>query len=206
LGDITGLAARSQQYSTPREKQFLESCASRLSEGDSLTYSQERWADLLMGKYSEENIKEEVAWKESFGKEKRKIAYQVAEYYQFNPPYFANIVQTVLANPESFVLSRDQWKRFCENKYALKIRNLHSEPPKFQKSDCIQVRSRNKISLANRGFRTLRLPKPNHVGFVLEVDALPITRAAKGSRVYKILLTGESSPIYAHESDLKRKR
>ena len=31
---------------------------------------------------------------------------------------------------------------------------------------------------------------------VLEVNALPITRAAKNSRVYKVLIIDETSPIY----------
>ena len=38
---------------------------------------------------------------------------------------------------------------------------------------------------------------------ILEVNAKPVTRPAKGARVYKILVTGEMKPIYAHESDLK---
>ena len=44
------------------------------------------------------------------------------------------------------------------------------------------------------------------VGFVIKTDARPVTRAAKGSRMYQILITGETAPIYAHESDLKRVR
>ena len=46
----------------------------------------------------------------------------------------------------------------------------------------------------------------NMTGFVLQVDALPITRAAKGSRIYKVLLAGDTSPIFCHESDLKKQR
>jgi hypothetical protein len=38
---------------------------------------------------------------------------------------------------------------------------------------------------------------------ILEVNAKPVTRPAKGARVYKILVTGEMKPVYAHESDLK---
>ena len=41
---------------------------------------------------------------------------------------------------------------------------------------------------------------------VLEVNSLPITRAAKGARIYKVLITDEAQPIYAHESDLKKAR
>jgi hypothetical protein len=40
---------------------------------------------------------------------------------------------------------------------------------------------------------------------ILEVHAKPITRAAKGSKVYKVLPVGRT-PIYACESDLKKAR
>tara|TARA_R100000426_G_C4796730_1_gene100914 strand:- start:693 stop:851 length:159 start_codon:yes stop_codon:yes gene_type:complete len=46
----------------------------------------------------------------------------------------------------------------------------------------------------------------NKVCMVLEVDAKPITRAAKGARIYKVLITDEAQPIFAHESDLKKSR
>ena len=159
-----------------------------------------------MEKYSDDNIKLEKHWRRDFDNEKRKIAHRIAQYYQYNPPYYKELTKKVLSDPGGFVLSRAEWKSFCENKYSLKIRKLYDSELKFQKSDCIQVRSNNKIPLANRGITRMRPPRTNHVGFILETDALPITRSAKGSRIYKILLTGEVAPIYAHESDLKRKR
>ena len=42
------------------------------------------------------------------------------------------------------------------------------------------------------------------VGFVIKTDAKPVLRAARGSRIYQILITGEVA-LYAHESDLEGK-
>ena len=116
----------------------------------------------------------------------------------------------VLSAQDTFVLSKHEWEKFCENKYSIKIRKMHSLPPQFALSECIQIRKTNKIDLANCqnikfSNQAARYRLANKVGFVLGVDVKPITRAAKGSRVYQILLTGEVSPIYAHESDLKRR-
>ena len=119
--------------------------------------------------------------------------------------------KNVMSDPENFVLSKKEWDIFCENKYALKIRNNYKEPLKFKVSDCVQVRANNKIDVANADpdcypNRSARYKMQQKVGFVLETDAKPVTRAAKGSRIYKVLFTGETAPVYAHESDLKRKR
>jgi hypothetical protein len=92
----------------------------------------------------------------------------------------------------------------------LKIRDIYKQEPKYKKAECVQIRANNKIELANyrdsTPNRQARRREANKVGFVLETNAKPVTRAAKGSRIYKILLSGETSPIYAHEADLKRKR
>lgn len=206
LDDINDLILRSEDYAKPREREFLTSCKNMLSEGRTLSFSQERWVSAINSKYTPENIDKEKQWIKDFGEDQRKIARQVAEYYQFNPPYFENLVYKILSSPDKFFLSREDWNKFCENKYALKIRQLYKQPPKFKEADCVQIRSKNKIPLASKGVSRLKVPKANQVGFILEVNARPITRHAKGSRVYKVLLSGEPVPIYAHESDLKRKR
>jgi hypothetical protein len=164
-----------------------------------------------MSKYSQSALKIEADWAKNFTAEHRLTAIQVAKYYIVNPPYYNEIARRVLASPETAVLSRSTWDKFCENKYALKIREMYLAPLKFALADCIIVRSNNRIDLANTidpkySNRRACRQEANKVGFILETDVKPVTRAAKGSRVYKILLTGEPKPIFAHESDLKRNR
>jgi hypothetical protein len=87
----------------------------------------------------------------------------------------------------------------------------YEEELKFKVGDTIQIRATNKIDVANAsndGFsypdRSVRRKMVDKVGFVIKEDAKPVLRAARGSRIYQILITGEVAPIYAHESDLKR--
>jgi hypothetical protein len=101
----------------------------------------------------------------------------------------------------------------CNNKYAKKILSAYDTPNKFSSGDMVQIRSNNRIDIANTNFKDGH--HPNHVStyrvkdkicMVLEVDSKPITRPAKGARIYKVLIIDETSPIYAHESDLKKVR
>ena len=208
--EIKNFINGTKNYLTHRESEFLESILSQAKWRNKLSYGQEQWLRKIEDKYSEENLKEMAKWDRNFSDEHRDIAIKVALYYQ-TTSYYANCVQTVMSDPENFVLSKKEWDIFCENKYALKIRNNYKEPLKFKVSDCVQVRANNKIDIANADpnsypNRSARYKMQQKVGFVLETDAKPVTRAARGSRVYKVLFTGETGPVYAHESDLKRKR
>ena len=209
--DLKEILSLSGRFLTHREKEFLVSLRERITRSNggskSLSYSQARWLRAIEEKYSPEKLEELEEWEKSFGPAHRDIARRVAIYYKENPPYFQNQVAQVLDDSDSFILSKSDWEKLCENKYALKIRSIYKEPLKFKVSDCIQIRVSNRVDIANatRG-RYLNRQTANRVGFVLETDAKPVTRAAKGSRIYKILLTGEAAPIYAHESDLKKAR
>lgn len=150
-------------------------------------------------------------WNQQFNDEHREIALRVARYYEANPPYFNDIVTRIIRDESGFKLGLTEWKRFCENKYAQKILTEYETKEKFQKGQCVQIRATNKIDVANASLdslprRTARRKNANKVGFVISVNSKPITRAAKGARIYQVLLAGESSPIYAHESDLKKPR
>ena len=210
VAHIKNLMKRAGDHLTHREIDFLGSILSQSEWRTNLTIAQERWLRTIEEKYSEDSLKEMSLWTEKFSDEHREIATKVALYYE-TTQYYAHCVQTVMSDPENFVLSKKEWDIFCENKYALKIRANYEEPLKFKVADCVQVRANNKIDVANADpdcypNRAARYRMSDKVGFILQTDAKPVTRAAKGSRVYRVLFTGDTKPIYAHESDLKRKR
>ena len=103
-----------------------------------------------------------------------------------------------------------------ENKYALKIRAVYEHDDKFGAGDFVQIRTNNRVDLANIGPDGRQLPSykrakvngqiSNKYAMILKTQAKPVTRAAKGSKIYQILLTDESQTIFAHESDLKKAR
>lgn len=210
LQNIEDFSKLASKHFSNREDVFLKSIVQQLEYKANLSWSQENWISKIMEKYSPSKIEEERQWANNFSEDLRSQALQVARYYEANPPYFSDIVSRVLEDQKAFTLSLADWTKFCENKYSLKIRDIYKQEPKYKKAECVQIRANNKIELANyresAPNRRARRREANKVGFVLETNAKPVTRAAKGSRIYKILLSGETSPIYAHEADLKRKR
>ena len=103
----------------------------------------------------------------------------------------------------------------CKNKYAKRVLAAYGEIPKFTAGEMAQIRATNRLDVANfrdantdhrHPNRASARAAANKVCMILSADALPITRAAKGARIYKILINGEGRPVYAHESDLKRPR
>lgn len=178
---------------------------------DRLSPGQNSWLSSLEKKYSEESIEKNKIWESLWSDSHRKTAIRVAHYYKRNPPYFENVVNNILYNQEKFVLSESIWNKFCENKFAKRILSEYERPCRFKKGDCVQIRKNNRLDLANYDDETGKIG-PSYiaysekVGFVVATNSKPITRAAKGSKIYKILMVGEVSPIYAHESDLKNKR
>ena len=193
-----------------RSMDFLRSIRTQWIRKGNLSPGQTSWLERLEKRYSEEACASELAWISSFGDEKRAIALKIAHYYKGNPPYFENYVYKVMSEPTKFILSKREWDKFCENKYAKKIRKEYDSEKKFIKGDCVQIRKTNKIRKANYNSSTEgTFPQGalgDKTGFIIGVDSKPITRAAKGSRIYQVLLAGHIAPIYAYESDLKKKR
>jgi len=126
--DIDRFISRAHKYFTDREHAFLQSIRQQLEKNHQLSYSQEKWIGAIMSKYSKSALKIESDWAANFSSQHRAIAIQVANYYNANPPYYGNIAMDVLASPETFVLSKSTWDKFCENKYALKIRDMYLAP------------------------------------------------------------------------------
>ena len=204
IDSVKTLKNQASKYLSRRESEFLDSLEERLNKGRDASWGQQRWYGDLVRKYSPEHLAADAAWEHSFGPEERAIATRVANYYSANPPYFSNYVARIAQDPSGFFLSRREWNKFCENKYALKIRASYEQDLKYKVGQCVQIRKTNRIPASSYP-RELR-PLGDKTAFVLKVDAAPVTRAAKGSRVYKILVVGSTAAFNVHESDIKKAR
>ena len=179
-----------------------------------LSSSQLYHLERLYNKYTMEEIKKKEEFAENYSDDLRDIAVKCAQYYAGQyPVYYDRIVEKVLNDPNGHTLTYSEYNKMCNNKYAKKILACYEEQEKYQVGDFVQIRSTNRIDIANTNQKEGHMPRrsvcsamANKLCMVLEVNAKPITRAAKGARVYKILITDESRPIYAHESDLKKAR
>ena len=194
------------------EQGFVESLEHQFKQKGRLSDSQERHLFKLTDKYNMDKIREAQQWVKNYGPEQRDIAIKCAKYYNSQyQVYYHNIVTKVLDDPENHILTLGEYNKLCNNKYAKKILASYVAPVKFEVGDIVQIRANNRIDIANTDHKTGAVAKGprstwsliNKTCMVLEVNAKPVTRPAKGARVYKILVTGEMKPIYAHESDLK---
>ena len=203
-----------EDHITYGDKQFYMSLFWQHENKRELSSSQLYHLERLYNKYSMEEIKKKEEFVQNYSEEHRDIAVKCAEYYADQyPPYYEAIVTKVLSDPKGHTLSYNEYNKMCNNKYAKKILACYEEQAKYDVGDFVQIRANNRIDIANTNQKEGHMPRrsicrkmANKFCMVLQVNAKPITRAAKGARVYKILITDEGQPIYAHESDLKKAR
>lgn len=197
------------------EQDFVSSLEEQFKKKGKLSVSQERHLFKLSDRYNMDKIREAQEFAKNYGPEQRDIAHKCALYYDGQyTNYFHDIVTKVLNDPEGHVLTQGEFNKLCKNKYALKVLDSYNTPEQFAVGDMVQIRANNRIDIANTDIQNGHHPRGAFFSFkfadktcmVLEVNAKPVTRAAKGARVYKILIIDETSPIYAHESDLKKLR
>ena len=115
---------------TDKEISFLESIYQQLASKNrnSLSDGQQDWFGKLESKYSLASQKEGQEWIMNFSTDMRITALQIARYYEANPPYFSHYLHKIFKDPAGFVLTKREWDKFCENKYAKKIRNIYFMP------------------------------------------------------------------------------
>ena len=179
-----------------------------------LSSSQLYHLERLYNKYSMEEISKKEEFEQNYSDDLRAVAVKCAQYYADQyPPYYDSIVSKVLDDPEGHVLSYSEYNKMCNNKYAKKVLACYEQQAIYSVGDFVQIRATNRVDIANTNQKGGHMPRrsvcsqmANKFCMVLEVNAKPITRAAKGARVYKVLVTDEAQPIYAHESDLKKAR
>ena len=197
------------------EQGFVDSLEHQFKQKGKLSISQDRHLLKLADKYSMDKIREAQQFIKNYGPEQRDIAIKCAKYYDGQyQTYFHDIVNKVLGDPEGHVLTLGEYNKLCKNKYALKVLASYDAPEKFAVGEMVQIRATNRVDIANTDHKTGAVARGTRSTYalasktcmVLEVNALPITRAAKNSRVYKVLIIDETSPIYVHESDLKKLR
>ena len=191
----------------------LEVCQSfRLyfTKNNKLTHGQESWFVKLLDKYGEDALARQRDWDTSYHKYEQAIA-RMADYYRLNPPYFSMTISKLDSGER---ITEREYNKMCKNKFALKVLKSYDEPPLYQVGQVVCFRKNNSLQkynqdndVANRLARKIyHKLKSNAHAFVLQNDGIPIFSASKGSRVYKLLLVGETTPLIAREADIKKVR
>ena len=175
------------------DRGFLESLQEQNRTRGNLSARQIQILEKIEDNHSEEVIARRATWADDYNAESAERMKVAAAYYAANPPYFGDLAHSVL-NVEGFVPTEKQYRSLTENKYAAKVIAAHFAEPSFPVGSKVEWRSS-----AGARYRGMK-------GFVMKVNAKPVTNAARGTKVYMVLPVGAAVPVFAEERHLKRGR
>tara|TARA_B100000674_G_C37894450_1_gene940613 strand:+ start:509 stop:1294 length:786 start_codon:yes stop_codon:yes gene_type:complete len=173
-----------------RDRSFLESLKGAVARWGKLTDRQAAALERITERYSEEGKQRRAAWNENYAA-RRDEAVIAANYYAANPPYYGDLAERILTEPD-FVPTEKQFNAITQNKYAQKVIKAAQAPALYPEGTMVEGRAGG-----NYRFRGKK-------GFVLKTDHGPITNAAKGVKKYLVLPIGEPAPIVIEEREIKR--
>jgi hypothetical protein len=125
----------------------------------------------------------------------RSDALVVAHYYR-PTGYFRLLSEKMIENP-AFVPSVGEYNKMVKNKYAQKVLREHHADPKYPVGSYVVPRAAH---------RTLKYKLGDKPCIVVEANAAPITSAAKGSKVYKLLPIGRAKTVLVEERQIMKAR
>jgi hypothetical protein len=198
---------------------FLNNMRTQLSTGRAMSPGQNKYVSDIEQQCSSEKIKEASDWVLNYNDDLREVALICAEYYEHSPDgqsYFREQRRKVIDNPKGHVLSKKDFTKMCMNKYVDKVIRERQSEPRFIEGQMVQLRASNRIDMfptktreeRTRYYKIYRKGARGEkvMGMILEINARPIYRSTMGAKVYKVLLVGDSRPIFACEKDLKKAR
>jgi hypothetical protein len=182
---------------------FLESVLYQAEKTNALSPAQTKIFEDILESTTPEAIANAAEWKFEYEQDEVKAeTFRICVEYYRDSGYFTRIVEKC----DSKVLpSEKEYKKLCCNKYSKRVVEAHFATPLFNKGEIVQFRatmSANKFLSAENGAYLKNLA--NDYAAVIEINALPIRRAAKGAKVYRVLPFGASRAYYVHESDIKK--
>ena len=146
---------------------------------------------------------ERQKWVESYKNDPtlRADAIVVANYY-LSTGYFRDTAKMVTED-ESFIPTYSQYNKMVKNKYAQKVLASHNAPAKYPAGSLVTFRAS-----APSGVRYLdgAYLKRAVTLMVIETDAAPVTSAARGAKIYKLLPVGKATTVMVEERHIMKAR
>ena len=177
---------------------FLESIATQLSKGRTLSPSQERYVQQIQGRWSDEAMKARASWTQDWDDEKAE-KFLIALSYYYKTGYYNNLVGKYLTINEAGerivedIPSMKEYNKVVENKYASAVfRNLKEEP-KFAIGGAAVFRAS-----ASRGLRGKTCVILKYGGVEM------VCSHAKGAKPVQVLPVGGIRPVWTEERYLKK--
>ena len=190
---------------SPWARGFLNSLQGQVMAGRELSDKQIPILEKIEREHNDEAMSARAAWKQDYinkadpawGALHSDIAAIAAKYYQ-RANYFHVLVSKIL-DDDGFVPTIEQYNKITKNKFAVKILAAHFADPKFAAGSLVQYSATAPGRVrAGGGNQTPMV--------VIQANAAPITSAAKGAKVYKVLPVGCATTRLVEERHLKKAR
>ena len=180
------------------EQGFFESVKSQFDKNYSLSVKQLETVQKIAANFTPEAIREREAWYDSFGELQKENLRVCAEYYK-GSGYFRDLVERILAEPD-YIPTPALYKKFAENKFALKVLEAYRAEPKFPVGSLATLRKvRSNGYMAENG----HAPWADVNVMVLSTNE-PIVSSARGCKRYRCIMVGSPVTLYCEERDLKK--
>ena len=182
---------------------FVESLTSQVKGDRRLSERQLQILKKIEAEHDDAAMAERQKWVENYKNDPtlRADALVVAKYY-LSTGYFRDTAISVTED-ESFIPTFSQYNKMVKNKYAQKVLASHNAPAKYEVGSLVTFRAN-----APSGVRYLdgAYIKRTITLMVIETDAAPITSAARGAKVYKLLPVGKASTMMFEERHIMKAR
>ena len=172
---------------------FLGSVLQQNRERGQLSHKQLEILAKIEERYSDEAVDRKAAWAGEWTEEMAERMRVAAEYYIANPPYYGELARQVLSDT-GFIPTERQYTAMTENKFAAKVLDAHFAEPAFPVGSKVAGRANAPYGITRK------------MGFVMKVNAKPVTNAARGTKVYMVLPVGQPTPVFVEERHLKKGR
>jgi|7_EtaG_2_1085326.scaffolds.fasta_scaffold17641_2 hypothetical protein len=184
---------------------FINSLQGQVMGGRKLSEKQIVTLKKIEAEHSDEAIADLHAWQSDYREDKddaRSIFAVAIDYYRATS-YFGSVVASFDASAE-FVPDLATFNKMTKNKFALKAITAHFAAPLYAVGSLVKLRTgapRKGWGGAGAPLAAFKVPC-----VVIAVDAQPVTSAAKGAKVYKLLPMGMPETIFMEERYIMKSR
>ncbi len=182
---------------------YVESLTSQVKGDRRLSDRQLDILKKIEAEHDDAAMAERQKWVESYKNDpKLKQDAIVAANYYMATGYFKDTARMIIGD-DTFIPTYSQYNKMVKNKYAQKVLASHYAPAKYETGQLVTFRAN---APSNSRYLDGAYLKRNVTMMVVAVDAEPITSAARGAKVYKLLPVGKASTMTVEERYIMKAR
>ena len=175
---------------------FIKSLTDQVSVGRDLSTRQMEILTKIEQDHSKEAVTARQKWDERYASNEelmRDKAKVVAEYY-IRTASFRNVACSIIEDP-AYVPTEKQYRKMVENQFAQKVLDSHYSAPKYAVGSFVALRASAE--------HCDHVATGNKPCVVIQTNAAPVIKAARGVKRYKVLPVGSAVPMIVEERHLK---